>query len=831
MTEATSLAGNELRYRQHFLRQDARAFSVFAVILIAAFLILSMADYALWKNEWVFHALLALRISFVILAVTAIIRSLRTTKYVVFDRWALTLGIYVALSNTLVILSRPADYLHSMIAEVLCVIVLYATMPDARWYRWLPSMLLSGGSLICFLVVKEHQGFVAGVTVVLSYLVANMLGARISNAYFGYRRESFFSAEKIEALFQETRDSERMYQLLVQNSHGIIYTIGSDGLFNFVSASWKKMLGHDPSEVTGRDFRDFVHPNDIQACEAFLHTTVDTGEIQHGAVYRVLHRDGSYRWHQSNIVPCFNEDRKIVSFVGNAVDVTERILRETELEQARLAADEANQVKSEFLAVVSHEIRTPLNAMVGFSALARNTSSPVVLREYLEIIDGSARTLIALINSILDMSKIEANRIVLEAIPVGLGELLRTLVSDYRRSNAGRPIDFIFRFGDDVPEWVISDPLRLRQILTNLLCNAFKFTTQGSIVLNVLCINTPLNDGTVTLRFGVQDTGIGIPDDQQSRLFEPFRQLDPSISRKFGGTGLGLAIVRRLVLLMGGDITVTSKEGYGSTFIVELPLQPSLAPPVQDEPVMPKAKSALSVLVVEDNNFNRKLMHDILTTWGHRVTLAVDGNDALGHVAREVFDLILMDLRMPGLDGIEASRRIRSAEKKTGRSRIPIIAVTADTGVNTQQACGMAGVDAVLDKPVTPDKLATLLAGLAIGPHTAPDAQASPDSAPLLSEQSLRDMGRDEARYRIFAALLRTDIEEETQRVASSLHAENRPMLKQIAHTLKGLCAHLRDPLPRDLAQRLQSEADSASLPALREMVNNLREAINRTVV
>lgn len=830
MSKATPLTENELRYRRHFLRQDARAFSVFAGILIAAFLVFSMADYALWKDAWVFHALLTLRITFVVLALIAIIRSLRTMNPLVFDRWALILGMYVALSNTLVILSRPADYLHSMLAEVLCIVILYATMPDTRWYRSLPSILMSGGSLICFLVIKEHRGFVADATVVLAYLVANILGVRISSAYFGFRRESFFSAEKIEALYRETRDSEKLYQLLVQNSHGIIYTIGPDGLFSFVSASWKKMLGHEPTDVAGRNFRDFVHADDIPACEAFLLATVATGEIQHGAVYRVLHRDGSYRWHQSNIVPCFREDGEIFSFVGSAIDITERISRETELEQARLAADAANQAKSEFLAVVSHEIRTPLNAMVGFSALARNTSSTVVLREYLEIIDSSAHTLIALINSILDMSKIEANRIVLEAIPVGLGELLRALVSDCRLGNAGRPIDFIARLANDIPAWVSSDPLRLRQILTNLLCNAFKFTTKGSVVFEVTCIGKSLDEGAVTLRFSIQDTGIGIPENQQSQLFEPFRQLDPSISRKFGGTGLGLAIVRRLVLLMGGDITVTSKEGYGSTFVVELPLQPVLAPPVQDEPVMPKAMSALSVLVVEDNNFNRKLMHDILTTWGHRVTLAVDGNDALGHVAREVFDLILMDLRMPGLDGIEASRRIRSTEKETGRTRIPIIAVTADTDVNTQQACGMAGIDAVLDKPVTLEKLAALLASPAIGLRTAPDEHAMPEPVPLLSEQSLRDMGHDEERYRTFAALLRTDIDEETQRLASSLLAQDRPMLKQAAHTLKGLCAHLRDSLPKELAQRLQSEADSASLPVLREMVNNLREAINRTV-
>lgn len=830
MPSVFNLARNELSYRQYFLRQDVHTFSVFAGGFIAVFLLLIMADYALWKDGWVFYGLLALRISFVALALIAIIRSMTTVVPAVFDRWAFALGMYIALTNILVILSRPSGYLHSIIGELVCIVVLFATMPDRLWYRTLPPVILSAGSLICFFSVKGRLGFVADLTVVLSFLVANVLGIRIANAYYSFRRESFFSAEEIKSLYQDTRDSEKQYQLLVQNSHGIIYTIGSDGLLSFVSPSWTKMLGHDPSEVVGRDFRTFVHLEDIPSCEVFLNKTVETGEIQQGAVYRVLHSDRSYRWHRSNIVPCFNERNEIISFVGNAVDITEQVQREAELVEARIAADTANQAKSEFLALVSHEIRTPLNAMVGFSSLAKTTSSPAVLRDYLEVIENSARTLMGLINNILDMSKIEANRIVLEAIPVNLRELLGMLATDYLLENAGKPLEFIFRLDDDVPEWVLTDPLRLRQILTNLLGNAFKFTPQGAVTLEVNCIGEPLDDGIVILLFSIQDTGIGIPEDKQSLLFEPFRQLDPSISRKYGGTGLGLAIVRRLVLLMGGDITVSSREGAGSTFVVKLPLQPSVAPVDQSRAGKREINAVLSVLVVEDNNANRRLMHDTLTVWGHSITLAIDGNEAIAHVASKPFDLILMDLRMPGLDGIEASRRIRILEKKAGRDRTPIIAVTADTDVSTQEACRLAGIDAVLAKPAPLDKLAALLAEHATGLPVMTSVIISSDNTFMLSDQSLRDMGYDVERNREYAALLLTDIEEEMQHLVTALQTQDRQRLGLTAHTLKGLCAHLRDPLPKDLAHRLQTETASSSLSDLRETVNHLQDAINKVI-
>jgi CheY-like chemotaxis protein len=332
------------------------------------------------------------------------------------------------------------------------------------------------------------------------------------------------------------------------------------------------------------------------------------------------------------------------------------------------------------------------------------------------------------------------------------------------------------------------------------------------------------------VRFEVQDTGIGIPEDKQSLLFESFRQLDASITRKYGGTGLGLAIVRQLVRLMGGNITVASTEGAGSTFIVELPMPAIAAPPDISEPVMRAPNIPLSLLVVEDNKTSRILMHDTLTALGHTVTLAIDGNQALEHVASEPFNLILMDLRMPDMDGLEATRRIRTLESEAGRARTPVIVVTADTDVQTREDCLNAGIDAILTKPAPLAKLAAIIAEQTEGTTGIVRAKTAPDDAPLLTLQSLSDMRNDVLRIRKFTVLLLTDVEEEMSSLQVSLQAQDRQALEQTAHTLKGLCSHLQDPLLKDLAMRLQAGAQLAALPELSATADLLQSAINKII-
>ena len=831
MPETTNSKEDELRYRAHYLRQDSRSFIFFAGIFIIIFILLITADYALWKDGWVFFGLLALRVSVIGLALAAISRSWEATNPAIFDRWAFAFGMYIALTNILVILSRPTGYLHSMMAELGGIIALFATLPDRTLYRVLPPLVMSIGSLACLFIVKEHLGFVAALTVVLTFLIAIIMGIRISGIYYNFRRSSFFAAEKIEFLYKSTQDSEKQYQLLVQNSHGIIYNLDPTGVFGFVSPSWTKLLGHDTADVIGRNFRKFVHTDDIAACEAFMMKTLETGEVLQGATYRVLHRDGSYRWHRSNIVPCFNEKNEIISFVGNAVDITEHINYQTQLQQARIAADEVSQAKSEFLALVSHEIRTPLNAIVGFSSLASGTSVQNKRREYLHIIEQSSLSLMELVNNILDMSKIEAGRLELETMPLNLHQLISAIENQFQAQAHLKKIGFRITPDKDMPLWVNSDPFRLRQILSNLLSNAIKFTSAGEVVCLIALINKADKDGFLTVRFEVRDTGIGIPEDKQPLLFEPFRQLDASITRKYGGTGLGLAIVQRLVRLMGGKITVTSREGSGSTFIVELPLQAIALPPAISKPEVSASNIPLSLLIVEDNKTNRILMHDTLTALGHTVTLAAGGNEAIEHVAREPFNLILMDLRMPGMDGIEVTRRIRSLEKDAGRARTPVIVVTADTDAHTREECLNAGIDAVVTKPAPLDRLIAIIAEYTVGITEVIQGKTAPeDEMPLLTLQTLNDMGQDARRIQKFSDILLADIKEEMSSLHTALQTQDRQTLEQAAHTLKGLCGHLQNPLLKDLAIRLQAQAKSAGLPELQANADLLQSTIDTVI-
>jgi len=497
--------------------------------------------------------------------------------------------------------------------------------------------------------------------------------------------------------------AKELYHSLVENSHSIIHTVSLDGILNYVSPSITRLLGYEPSEFIGKHFRETLHPEDVAACEAFHNEMLNTGRAREGIEYRIFHRDGSIHWFMSNFMPYLNDKKEIISFVGNAVDITEQKRNQEELDMARKVAEESSKVKSEFLALVSHEIRTPLNALVGFSSLARKTTDPVILQQYLDIIDQSSGSLMDLVNNILDMSKIEAGQLSLESIPFNLIETIDRIVGQYAALAAKKKIDVQVYKDKNLPSWTCGDPIRFRQILSNLIANAFKFTEAGSISLTVTSIAGGLGINNNLVRLEVHDTGIGIAEDQIPLLFQPFRQLDSSTKRKYDGTGLGLAIVKRLVELMKGRIEVVSEEGKGSCFVVELPLPDSSQPQNKNIPLL--AITPLNILIIEDNAFNRRLLSDTLSTWGHEVTQAVSALQALELVNQCNFDLIILDIRMPDMDGIEWASRFRAREKELNSIAVPIVAYTADTDVITREQCFASGINSVLYKPLDPKKL------------------------------------------------------------------------------------------------------------------------------
>ncbi|WP_136513631.1 ATP-binding protein [Geomonas edaphica] len=495
--------------------------------------------------------------------------------------------------------------------------------------------------------------------------------------------------------------------------------------------------------------------------------------------------------------------------------------RTIQLSEAKKAAEAASLAKSQFLATVSHEIRTPLNALVGFSSLVRTTTDPVKLEQYHAILEQSSRSLMELVNDILDMSKIEAGHMELEAVPFNLRQLADGLEEQYRPLAEQKKLAFRAEMADGLPEWGFGDPVRLRQILANLLANAVKFTDSGEVGFVVSSSDRTLTAGEPLLRFEVRDTGIGIPEAARAHLFQPFRQLDATITRKFGGSGLGLAIVHSLVEMMRGRITMHSRHGAGSSFLVELPLRE--AEPLSDEPPNRVDLASGSVLVIEDNEFNRRLLGDILTSWGHQVVLAENGSQGLEFFEQRPFDLILMDIRMPDMDGMEVARRIRGREQEGRQTPVPIIAITADVEAATFEACLGVGINAVLPKPVVPEQLAKAMhdqCGRTVVTSIAGDQ--------LLNGRTCSDLNNNPERARQYREMLLADIDDELECLQIALGSDDRNGLCRAAHTLKGLCGHLADRKPAELASWLQQNAHSASHEQLRLVMEQLPAGLGK---
>ncbi len=397
--------------------------------------------------------------------------------------------------------------------------------------------------------------------------------------------------------------------------------------------------------------------------------------------------------------------------------MAEYALLKESLVGARIEAEAANQAKGVFLATMSHEIRTPLNGVLGMAQVIAMGELPPPQRERLQVLHRSGEALLTLLNDVLDLSKIEAGKLVMETVEFDLGELLGEAARNYRVLALDKGLAFDFDIGDAGGTY-LGDPNRLRQIVYNLVANALKFTHRGSISMAAR-----FNEGR--LRIEVTDTGIGIPADKLDKLFVKFSQVDESTTRNFGGTGLGLSICRELAELMGGHIVVYSAEGKGSCFTLDIPL-PRVATPRQafspNAPTVPPDTGAIQVLAAEDNPTNRLVLKTLLDIAGAQLTLVENGAEAVKAWSRQPWDIILMDVQMPVMDGLAATREIRKREVQSGRPRTPVIALTASTLAHQIAEYFDAGMDAHVAKPIEAQYLFQTISSLVDTARAATDA-------------------------------------------------------------------------------------------------------------
>ena len=396
-------------------------------------------------------------------------------------------------------------------------------------------------------------------------------------------------------------------------------------------------------------------------------------------------------------------------WVATHEDITESVRATADLKAAKEAAETASRAKSDFLAMMSHEIRTPMTGMMGMIDLLAGTSLDEEQRGMAEVARESSRNLLSVVNKILDFSKLEAGQLTPEAIGFSLDHTLKGVTGLLGPQAHSQGLDLDMSRADDIPPWLIGDPVRIGQILFNLVGNAIKFTAQGSV--RIVASHRRLDSGRIELRIEVIDTGVGIPAEVQSTLFDPFTQADTSVSRRYGGTGLGLAICRQLSRAMGGDIGVESTTGRGSRFWFTVQCAVGERPQVASPPLQPAIAAeadALNILVVDDTPIIRGLIAKLLSRQGYQPDLACNGRDAVAAVQSKSYDLVLMDMQMPELDGISATGEIR---RLNGPARnVPIIALTANALVGQREICVAAGMNDFLTKPIDPDALQAAIA-------------------------------------------------------------------------------------------------------------------------
>ncbi|MCG2595804.1 PAS domain-containing protein [Ramlibacter sp. XY19] len=593
----------------------------------------------------------------------------------------------------------------------------------------------------------------------------------------------------------------------------------------YLSETWSVLLGGPPTETicTAQELLSLVPHEDLHNIQEGLVEVLEGRSPHYEVEHRVRRRDGSLVWiHSEGKVAQRDAQGLPLRMVGTNRDISLARQAQDELRVARDAADAANRAKSQFLATMSHEIRTPLNGIIGMTKLLLDEPLGEVMRSHATLIDRSAHSLLALVNDILDVSKIEAGQMEIESFPFDLIELLDDLSTLYRLRATEKSLLFRMRVDPRVPRHVQGDPTRIRQVLVNLLGNALKFTSAGWIGLDVK--GSQQDGGLCTLEFSVADTGIGIPQEVQHNLFTRFMQADSSTSRKFGGSGLGLAIVRQLVELMGGAVRFISTPEKGSRFTVTVPVTCTEAmPQASTWQELPRPDGSVRVLVAEDNTTNQVVAFGMLHKLGYEnVTLANDGVQAYEKAVGNTFDLILMDCQMPEMDGYEATRRLRAAGCTAA-----IIAMTANAIKGDRERCLEAGMNDYLSKPIDVKLLGAMLARWA--PPAGVERPSQAADLHVFSEDRMRSrFGGDVELEQVALASFRTATPPLLAKLATALAAGNRAQVGLLAHSAKGAGAMVCAERYAAVAAAIEEKAASAPQDVLERLRAELQRAFEQ---
>ncbi|PRY14431.1 PAS domain S-box-containing protein [Pontibacter ummariensis] len=513
---------------------------------------------------------------------------------------------------------------------------------------------------------------------------------------------------------RKLRDTQHQLDMIISNSPMAFFSTNAAGEFLFAQGRAYEISGINPDEIVGRPYQEVFrqHPRIAERFKRALEgETIQSVDETKGYFLNAHYK------------PFYNERGRMMGVTGFALDITDRIRNEQELMQAKELAEQSVRVKELFMANMSHEIRTPMNGIIGLTSVLQKTPLTEEQHKFLKAIQVSANNLMLIINDLLDFSKITSQKFTFEQISFSLPELVQDIVDLMGARAHERGNKLSVHVGTEVPTLLEGDPHRLKQVLLNLIGNAIKFTEQGEVRLFVQA-GQQENEKQL-LEFTVEDTGIGIPKEKLHAIFESFTQGTNDTSRKYGGTGLGLAISKSLVELQGGTIAVRSQPKVGSTFSFSLPFLVQETPPLpaavtnETEPEdHSQTLTHLRLLLAEDNEINQLLISTVLSEWGISLDMTSNGKEALQKLQQNQYDLVLMDMQMPELDGYEAIRQIR--ESFGEKASVPVIALTAHATKGEIEKCMAAGADAYVSKPFDPEHLYRTIFKLTRVPATSP---------------------------------------------------------------------------------------------------------------